>query len=171
MPLHESLRARSRASIGAEEAEGEESSISLAAMEAQLKPSALATFDAIAEIHKKLHRLQDQRITALYKGEELPRATERRYEKLKAAMIEQRQAGAPQQYAHRASRRAALRRQSPARRRGRQIVAAGREQPASSARSFLQHYIGERARRRIGSSVSRVLPGRGWAKLADKACS
>src|SRR6266436_1092800 len=46
--------------IAVEEAEGEESSISLAAMEAQLKPSALATFDAIAEIHKKLHRLQDQ---------------------------------------------------------------------------------------------------------------
>jgi len=58
--------------IAVEEADGEESSISLAAMEAQLKPSALATFDAIAEIHKKLHRLQDQRINALSKGEELP---------------------------------------------------------------------------------------------------
>src|SRR5262249_20595445 len=40
--------------IAVEEADGEESSISLAAMEAQLKPSVLATFDAIAEIHRKL---------------------------------------------------------------------------------------------------------------------
>src|SRR6266567_4296872 len=61
--------------IAVEEAEGEESSISLAAMEAQLKPSALATFDAIAEVHKKLQRLQDQRIVAQQKGEPLPRVT------------------------------------------------------------------------------------------------
>jgi RNA polymerase primary sigma factor len=74
--------------LAAEEAEVEESSISLAAMEAQLKPSALATFDGIAETYKKLHRLQDQRINALHKGEPLPRVTERRYEKLKAEIIE-----------------------------------------------------------------------------------
>src|SRR4051795_8303199 len=35
------------------EAEGEESSISLSAMEAQLKPGMLAIFDAVAEAHKK----------------------------------------------------------------------------------------------------------------------
>jgi RNA polymerase primary sigma factor len=74
--------------LAVEEAEGEESSISLAAMEAQLKPSALATFDAIAETYKRLHRLQDQRINALQKGEPLPRVTERRYEKLKAEVID-----------------------------------------------------------------------------------
>ena len=74
--------------LAAEEGEGEESSISLAAMEAQLKPTLLATFDAIAEAHKKLHRLQDQRINALLKGEPLPKVTERRYEKLKTRVIE-----------------------------------------------------------------------------------
>jgi RNA polymerase primary sigma factor len=74
--------------LAAEEGEGEESSISLAAMEAQLKPGLLATFDAIAEAHKKLHRLQDQRINALLKGEPLPKVTERRYEKLKNKVIE-----------------------------------------------------------------------------------
>jgi RNA polymerase primary sigma factor len=74
--------------LAAEEAEGEESSISLAAMEAQLKPSVLAIFDSIAEIYKRLHRLQDQRINALQKGEPLARVTERRYEKLKAEIIE-----------------------------------------------------------------------------------
>ncbi len=74
--------------LAAEEAEAEESSISLAAMEAQLKPSVLATFDAIAELHRKLTRLQDQRINAVRKGETLPRVTERRYEKLRAEMVE-----------------------------------------------------------------------------------
>ena len=75
--------------LGAEDGEGEESSISLAAMEAQLKPGLMATFDAIAEYHRKLHRLQEQRIHALLKGEPLPKVTERRYEKLKTKVIEE----------------------------------------------------------------------------------
>src|SRR5271167_3698487 len=54
--------------LAAEEAEIEESSISLAAMEAQLKSSVLVTFDAIAEIHEELRKLQDQRIAAFAKG-------------------------------------------------------------------------------------------------------
>jgi RNA polymerase primary sigma factor len=74
--------------LAAEEGDGEESSISLAAMEAQLKPSLLATFEAIAESHKKLHRLQEQRINAMLKGEPLSKVTERRYEKLKSKAIE-----------------------------------------------------------------------------------
>ncbi len=74
--------------LATEEGDGEESSISLAAMEAQLKPGLFAIFDAIAELHKKLHRLQEQRINALLKGEPLPKVTERRYEKLKAKVIE-----------------------------------------------------------------------------------
>ena len=37
-----------------EDGEGEESSISLAAMEAQLKPGMLAIFDAVADAHKKI---------------------------------------------------------------------------------------------------------------------
>src|SRR5487761_1495601 len=59
-----------------EDGEGEDSSISLAAMEAQLKPSLFALFDAIAEIHKKLYKIEDQRINACHKGEGLPRQTE-----------------------------------------------------------------------------------------------
>ncbi len=74
--------------LAAEEAEIEESAISLAAMEAQLKPSVLTTFDAIAEIHEKLHKLQDQRIVALTKGEALPRLTECCYEKLKTLVVD-----------------------------------------------------------------------------------
>jgi RNA polymerase primary sigma factor len=74
--------------IDTEEAEIEESAISLAAMEAQLKPGVLATLEVIGESHKKLHKLQDLRIAALKRGEALPNATERRYEKLKNKVVE-----------------------------------------------------------------------------------
>ncbi|MBV9552765.1 MAG: sigma-70 family RNA polymerase sigma factor, partial [Alphaproteobacteria bacterium] len=71
-----------------DEGEGEESSISLAAMEAQLRPGIVAIFDQVADIHKKLNKLQDQRIAAIVKGTPLPRATDRRYDKLKDEAIE-----------------------------------------------------------------------------------
>jgi RNA polymerase primary sigma factor len=71
-----------------EDGEGEESSISLAAMEAQLRPSVVAIFDQVADIHKKLNKLQDQRIVAIIKGTTLPRATDRRYDKLKDEAVE-----------------------------------------------------------------------------------
>ena len=70
------------------EAEIEENQISLAAMEAQLKPAVLATFDTIAELHKKLHRVQEQRLAALQRGESPARPVERRYERLKGAIID-----------------------------------------------------------------------------------
>ena len=37
-----------------------ENNVSLAAMEAELKPEVLETFDTIADTYKKLRRLQDQ---------------------------------------------------------------------------------------------------------------
>src|SRR4051812_13755026 len=66
---------------GEEEGDGEESSISLSAMEAQIKPGMLAIFDAVAEAHKKIAKIQEQRIACVIKGTEMPRATERRYQK------------------------------------------------------------------------------------------
>ncbi|MBV8650808.1 MAG: RNA polymerase sigma factor RpoD [Alphaproteobacteria bacterium] len=74
--------------MASEEGEGEESSISLAAMEAALKPQVLETFDLIAQSYKKLHKLQEQRLAAMQQGEILPKATEKRYDKLKAEMVE-----------------------------------------------------------------------------------
>jgi RNA polymerase primary sigma factor len=71
-----------------EDGEGEESSVSLATMEAQLRPSVVGIFDGIADIHKKLNKLQDQRIGAIAKGASLPRATDRRYDKLKDEAVE-----------------------------------------------------------------------------------
>src|SRR6478752_6297949 len=57
--------------LAGEEAEGEESSISLAAMELALKPQVLETFETIAGLYKKLHKLQDQRLASIQKGEAL----------------------------------------------------------------------------------------------------
>jgi RNA polymerase primary sigma factor len=68
--------------------EGEESSISLSAMEAELKPGVLAILDQIAALYKKLHKVQEQRIAALQAGEELAKPAEKRYEKLKAEVVE-----------------------------------------------------------------------------------
>src|SRR5579863_2704408 len=70
------------------DADAEEASISLAAMEAELKPSVLATLDGIAALYKKLSKVQDQRLTALQEATELPKGTEKRYDKLKGEMVE-----------------------------------------------------------------------------------
>src|SRR6266404_2222102 len=152
--------------IAVEEADGEESSISLAAMEAQLKPSALATFDAIAEIHRKLHRLQDQRINALSKGEELPRATERRYEKLKSAMIDhiKRVRLNNTRIEHLVEQLYDVNR--------RLVAEEGRllrmSESAGIKRSeFLQHYIGSELAA-DWLDRARILPARGWAKLDER---
>jgi RNA polymerase primary sigma factor len=59
---------------------------SVSTMEAHLGPHVVATFDQVAEIHKKLSKLQDQRVTSVVKGEALPR--DRRYDKLKDEAIE-----------------------------------------------------------------------------------
>src|SRR6185437_9200352 len=61
--------------LGAEE--GEESTISLAAMEQQLKPQVLETFEEIAGLYKKLHKLHEQRLTAIQKGDALAKTMER----------------------------------------------------------------------------------------------
>ncbi|HKT16447.1 MAG TPA: RNA polymerase sigma factor region1.1 domain-containing protein, partial [Stellaceae bacterium] len=61
------------AELGAEGDEGdaEEAAISLAAMEAELKPGVLAILDEIAALYKKLQKRQDNRLKSLNEGEEL----------------------------------------------------------------------------------------------------
>ncbi|TMJ66842.1 MAG: RNA polymerase sigma factor RpoD [Alphaproteobacteria bacterium] len=152
--------------LAVEEAEGEESSISLAAMEAQLKPSALATFDAIAETYKKLHRLQDQRINALQKGEPLPRVTERRYEKLKAEIIDNvkrvRLNNTRIEYLVDQLYEVNRRLVADEGRLLRLAESAGIRRP-----EFLQQYFGNEL---AGDWLERVvsLPGRGWPRLIER---
>jgi RNA polymerase primary sigma factor len=72
---------------GEAEGDGEDASISLAAMEAQLMPQVLETFEAISATHSKMEKVLKDRLAALYKGEGVSAAAEKKYEKLKAEMI------------------------------------------------------------------------------------
>ena len=64
-----------------------EDSLSLAAIEAKLKPKVLETFDNVAYSYKRLRRLQDQYIEFKLKNTTLSPAQERRYKKLKDDII------------------------------------------------------------------------------------
>ncbi|MCC6890309.1 MAG: sigma-70 family RNA polymerase sigma factor, partial [Hyphomicrobiales bacterium] len=64
-----------------------EGSLSLAAIEAELKPKVLETFDTIASEYKRLRRLQDQDIALKLKSGNLTPAQERKYKKLKEEII------------------------------------------------------------------------------------
>jgi len=67
--------------------EGEESAISLAAMELELMPQVLEKFETVSETHKKLEKVQKDRLGHLSKGDPVPPAMEKRYEKLKVEMV------------------------------------------------------------------------------------
>jgi RNA polymerase primary sigma factor len=69
--------------------EDEEAGLSLAAIEQALLPQVVETFDVIAAIYKKLGRAQEKRLGHLQKGEQVPKQTENRHEKLKLQLIEQ----------------------------------------------------------------------------------
>jgi RNA polymerase primary sigma factor len=82
----------------AEEAAGEEESfeegedsdennLSLAAMEAALKPQVLETFDAIAANYKKLQKLEEARVAGALRNESLSPVQEKRYHKLRAELV------------------------------------------------------------------------------------
>jgi RNA polymerase primary sigma factor len=64
-----------------------ENSLSLAAIEAELKPKVVETFDNIADAYKRLRRLQDQDIQNKLRNDSLSPAQERRYKKLKDEII------------------------------------------------------------------------------------
>jgi RNA polymerase primary sigma factor len=71
-----------------EDADAEENAISLAAMEAELKPGVVAILDEIAALYKKLQKRQDNRLKSLNEGEELGKSAERNYDKLKSEIVE-----------------------------------------------------------------------------------
>jgi RNA polymerase primary sigma factor len=64
-----------------------ENSLSLAAIEAELKPKVVETFDNIADAFKRLRRLQEQDIEFRLKNTTLSPAQERKYKKLKEEII------------------------------------------------------------------------------------
>ena len=68
--------------------EDDEGSLSLAAMEAALKPKILETFDDIAGRYKKLGKLQDAEVEAHMSSEELSSSQDRRFKKLKNETVD-----------------------------------------------------------------------------------
>jgi RNA polymerase primary sigma factor len=66
-----------------EEEEEEDNTLSLAQMEAQLKPEALETFARITDLFKKFEKLQNERVDVLGRGDEFPKAKEKKYEDLR----------------------------------------------------------------------------------------
>jgi RNA polymerase primary sigma factor len=70
-----------------EEEDDMENSVSLSAMEAELKPRVLETFARVADAYKKLRRLQDQNVENKLKNETLTPAQERKYKQLKKEIV------------------------------------------------------------------------------------
>ncbi|WP_296077355.1 RNA polymerase sigma factor region1.1 domain-containing protein, partial [uncultured Agrobacterium sp.] len=71
-----------------EEEDDDESNLSLAAMEAELRPQVMETLDTIADTYKKLRKLQDQQVEArLACTGTLSTGQERRYKELKDQLI------------------------------------------------------------------------------------
>jgi RNA polymerase primary sigma factor len=64
-----------------------ENNVSLSAMEAELKPKVLETFDAIADNYKKLRRLQIEHVDLRMQNKQLTPAQERKYKKLKEEVV------------------------------------------------------------------------------------
>src|SRR6266568_3591942 len=160
------LAEESEAEGEGEDADGEESSISLAAMEMQLTPGMVAIFDAVADAHKKIHKVQDQRVTAQVKGTALPRVTERRYDKLKGEIIEllKRVRFNNTRIEHLVEQLYDLNR--------RLVTEEGRllrlaEGSGIRRTEFLPHYLGDELAADWIERASQ-LPGRGWARLVER---
>src|SRR5437764_740327 len=154
------------AEADAEDGEGEEAGPSLAAMEAQLKPGMVAIFDSVADIHKKLNKVQDQRIAAIVKGTQLPRATERRYDKLKDEVIAllRNVRFNNTRIEHLVDQLYELNRRLVTE-EGRMLRLA--ETAGVKRAEFLQSYMGDEL---SGDWLERVgaLTGRGWARLVER---
>jgi RNA polymerase primary sigma factor len=61
----------------------EDNTLSLAQMEAALKPEALERFARITDLFKKFEKIQAERVETLARGEEFPKAKEKKYEELR----------------------------------------------------------------------------------------
>jgi RNA polymerase primary sigma factor len=151
---------------GGEGEEGEESAVSLATMEAQLRPSVVAIFDHVADIHKKLGQLQERRVAALATGAPLPRATDRCHDKLKDEAVEllRRIRLNKVRMAHLVEQLFDLNRRLVAE-EGRLLRLA--ENAGVERVEFLRNYIGDELSTNWLERIA-VLPGHGWARFAEK---
>jgi len=68
--------------------DGDANNLSLSAMEQQLMPAALETFDKVEAIFKRLERLQAKRLDDLRAGMKASAQSDRRHDKLKGALVQ-----------------------------------------------------------------------------------
>ncbi|HTK71790.1 MAG TPA: RNA polymerase sigma factor region1.1 domain-containing protein, partial [Croceibacterium sp.] len=66
-----------------EEEDEEDNTLSLAQMEAALKPEALERFARITDLFKKFEKIQAERVDTLGRGDDFPPAREKKYEQLR----------------------------------------------------------------------------------------
>jgi len=78
---------RARAAAEEDDEDDFENALSLAAMEAELKPKVVETFEQVADLYKKLRRLQDQDVEFKLQNESLSPSQERRYKKLTDELV------------------------------------------------------------------------------------
>jgi len=149
------------------EDEEEEATLSLSAMEEALKPVIIEKFEKLAKVYKRFKKVQDLRVEAALKHQELTKAQENRYHKLHAELI-QLVTGVQLNN----NRIEALVDQLYGINR-RLIGLEGRllrlaESRRVSRLEFLKHYQGHETDPRWISRVRR-LKGKGWADFATKS--
>ncbi len=149
------------------EDEEEEATLSLSAMEEALKPVIIEKFEKLAKVYKRFKKVQDLRVEAALKHQELTKAQENRYHKLHAELM-QLVTGVQLNN----NRIEALVDQLYGINR-RLIGLEGRllrlaESRRVSRLEFLKHYQGHETDPRWISRVRR-LKGKGWADFATKS--
>ena len=91
-----------------------ENSVSLSAMEAELKPKVLDTFDRIADSYKKLRKLQDQNVENKLKNEDADADAGAQVQDAQERGRHRRQVAVAEPEPYRCAGRAALRHQQAA---------------------------------------------------------
>ena len=71
-----------------DDVDGEESSMSLAAIEEALLPGIIESFDSVAAAFVKIRGLQEQRLAATLRGDKVTPTAERRYAKLRQEVVD-----------------------------------------------------------------------------------
>ena len=125
-----------------------ENSLSLAAMEAELKPKVLETFDLVATNYKKLRKLQDQEVERAMRNDTLSSGQEKRYKVAEGRDRRRDQVALAQRQPHREPGRDPLRHQQEAARLRRPRAPSRRELWRQPRRLHRRIY-GQRARSQL----------------------
>ena len=154
-----------RAASEEEEDDEDEASLSLAAMEAELRPQVMETLDVIADTYKKLRKLQDQQVeNRLAAAGTLSPSQERRLQGAEGPADQGGEVAVAQPGPHRGAGRAALRHQQAAGAERGQAAAPGRKLRRQARGVPASEYQGSELDPNWMKSISN-LSGRGWKEF------